>query len=135
MYGLKRLAVVFTAGFAMAAQEPVTVTFLSEYDPDTPEGPVTRQILKLAQREPQLDPRKWGGLTLPGGGGRAPFMLSMAGRTAPDLYFCWFHIMRHDIEQGFMHPLNELIGEDRDGDGQISDAEAIWPGWKRHETN
>ena len=130
MYGLKRLAVVFTAGFAMAAQEPVTVTFLSEYDPDTPEGPVTRQILKLAQREPQLDPRKWGGLTLPGGGGRAPFMLSMAGRTAPDLYFCWFHIMRHDIEQGFMHPLNEWIGEDRDGDGQISDAEAIWPGWK-----
>ena len=37
MHGLKRLAVVFTAGFAMAAQEPVTVTFLSEYDPDTPE--------------------------------------------------------------------------------------------------
>lgn len=109
---------------------PVTVTFLQGYDPDIPEGPVTRQILKLAQREPRLNPQKWGGLTLPGGGGRAPFMLSMAGGNAPDIYFCWFHIIRHDIEQGFIHPLNEWIGEDTDGDGQISDAEARWPGWK-----
>ena len=112
------------------AAEPVTVTFLQGYDPDIPEGPVTRQILKLAQQRPQLNPQKWGGLSLPGAGGRAPFMLSLAGGTAPDIYYCWFHIIRHDIEQGFAYPLNEWIGEDADGDGQISDAEARWPGWK-----
>ena len=131
--GLKRL---FIAALALAwsgggwAGEPVTVSFLQGYDPDLPEGPVTRQILKLAQQEPQLNPQKWGGLSLPGAGGRAPFMLSLAGGTAPDIYFCWFHIIRHDIEQGFCYPLNEWIGEDSDGDGQISDAEARWPGWK-----
>jgi len=113
-----------------APQEPVTVSFMGGYDPDTPEGPVTRQILKLARQEPELNPQKWGGLVLPGGGGRAPFMLSLAGGTSPDVYFCWFHIIQHDIEQGFIHPLNEWIGDDLDGDGQISDREAKWPGWK-----
>ncbi len=131
--GLKRVISLFLlatgCGFASGA-EPVTVTFLQGYDPDLPEGPVTRQILKLAQQEPQLDPQKWGGLTLPGAGGRAPFMLSLAGGSAPDIYYCWFHIIRHDIEQGFIYPLNEWIGDDVDGDGQISDAEARWPGWK-----
>ena len=58
-------------------------------------------------------------------------MLSLAGGTAPDIYFCWFHIIRHDIEQGFCHPLNEWLGEDTDGDGQLSDAEARWPGWRQ----
>jgi ABC-type glycerol-3-phosphate transport system substrate-binding protein len=57
-------------------------------------------------------------------------MLSLAGGTSPDIYFCWFHIMCHDIEQGFIYPLNEWIGEDLNGDGQISDSEAKWPGWK-----
>ena len=117
------------AGLA-AADAPVTVTFLGGYDPDTPEGPATRQVLKLARGEPRLNPQKWGGLTLPGAGGRAPFMLSMAGGTAPDVYYCWFHIMRHDIDQGFAYPLNEWVGDDLDGDGQISDAEARWPGWR-----
>ena len=134
--GLKRLilgALLVCGGVAhgvVPAQEPVTVTFLQGYDPDIPEGPVTRQILKLAQQEPLLNPQKWGGFSLPGAGGRAPFMLSLAGGTAPDIYFAWFHILRHDIEQGFDYPLNEWIGEDTDGDGQISDAEARWSGWK-----
>ena len=131
--GLRRVLFLFLIAccsrFASGA-EPVTVTFLQGYDPDLPEGPITRQILKLAQQEPQLNPQKWGGLSLPGAGGRAPFMLSLAGGTAPDIYFCWFHIIRHDIEQGFTYPLNEWIGEDTDGDGQLSDAEALWPGWK-----
>jgi len=116
---------------ATAAPEPTAVTFLQGYDPDLPESPVTRQILALARAEPRLNPQKWGGLTLPGAGGRAPFMLSLAGGTAPDIYFCWFHIIRHDIEQGFCHPLNEWLGEDTDGDGQLSDAEARWPGWRQ----
>jgi len=122
-------ALALVCGSAFAG-EPVTVTFLQGYDPDVPEGPVTRQILKLAREEPLLNPQKWGGLSLPGAGGRAPFMLSLAGGNAPDIYFCWFHIMRHDIGQGFCYPLNEWLGEDADGDGQLGDDEARWPGWK-----
>ena len=108
----------------------ITVSFLEGYDPDTPEGPITRQILGLVREEPRLNPQKWGGLELPGAGGRAPFMLSLAGHSAPDLYYCWFHIIRHDIDQGFIYPLNEWIGDDLDGDGRIDDDEARWEGWK-----
>ncbi|MDD2600215.1 MAG: extracellular solute-binding protein [Kiritimatiellae bacterium] len=115
---------------APAVDDMITVSFLEGYDPDTPEAPVTRQMLKLVQEEPRLNPQKWGGLTLPGGGGRAPFMLSMAGGSAPDLYYCWFHVIRHDIDQGFIYPLNEWIGDDLNGDGRIDNSEAHWEGWK-----
>lgn len=85
------------------------VSFLFSYDPNHPEDPSTRRILDLAKEEPELAPVKWGGLVLPGGGGRATFMLSLAGGTAPDIYKAWFHILRHDIEQGFVYPLDEWV--------------------------
>ncbi|MGN0845872.1 MAG: extracellular solute-binding protein, partial [Kiritimatiellia bacterium] len=48
----------------------------------------------------------------------------------PDVYKAWFHILRHDVDEGFCYPLNEWLGEDADGDGALSDAEAKWPGWR-----
>lgn len=106
------------------------VTFLMCYRPDHPEDPPTKQILKFTAAHPEIRPLQWGGLTLPGAGGRATFMLALAGGTAPDVYKAWFHILRHDIDEGFCHPLNEWLGEDADGDGRLSDDEAKWPGWK-----
>ncbi|MBR1588923.1 MAG: extracellular solute-binding protein [Kiritimatiellae bacterium] len=106
------------------------VTFLMCYRPDHPEDPATKQILSFAARRPEIRPFQWGGLTLPGAGGRATFMLALAGGTAPDVYKAWFHILRHDVEEGFCYPLDEWLGEDADGDGRLSDAEAKWPGWK-----
>ena len=106
------------------------VTFLMCYRPDHPEDPATKQILSFTAKRPDIRPFQWGGLTLPGAGGRATFMLALAGGTAPDVYKAWFHILRHDIEEGFCYPLNEWLGEDADGDGRLSDTEAKWPGWK-----
>ena len=106
------------------------VTFLMCYRPDHPEDPATKQILRFTAAHPEIRPFQWGGLTLPGGGGRAAFMLALAGGTAPDVYKAWFHILRHDIDEGFCHPLNEWLGEDTDGDGKLADAEAKWSGWK-----
>ena len=100
------------------------------YRPDHPEDPTTKQILRFTAAHPEIRPFQWGGLTLPGGGGRAAFMLALAGGTAPDVYKAWFHILRHDIDEGFCHPLNEWLGDDADGDGKLSDGEAKWPGWK-----
>lgn len=85
------------------------VSFLFSYDPDHPEDPSTRRILNLAKDDPELEPVKWGGLVLPGAGGRAALMLALAGGTAPDIYKVWFHILRHDVSQGFVYPLDEWV--------------------------
>ena len=121
------IAVMIAAAHATCATD---VTFLMCYRPDHPEDPATKQILRFTAAHPEIRPFQWGGLTLPGGGGRAAFMLALAGGTAPDVYKAWFHILRHDIDEGFCYPLNEWLGDDTDGDGKLSDAEAKWSGWK-----
>lgn len=93
----------------MLASAKTEVSFLFSYDPDHPENPTTRRVLEYAKANPELDPVKWGGLVLPGAGGRATFMLALAGGTAPDIYKAWFHILRHDVEQGFVYPLDEFL--------------------------
>jgi multiple sugar transport system permease protein len=88
-------------------------------------------LLQLMKKDPSIEVREWSGLTLPGGAGRTPLLMSIAGQTAPDLYYSWFHIIRSDISQGFVYPLNEWIGNDANGDGRIDPAEATqWPQWK-----
>ncbi len=90
--------------------QAVEVSFMGGYDPDLPESAVTRQILKLSEEYPELRPVKWGGLWLPGAGGRSPLLLAMAGGNAPDIYACWFHIIQSDIRNGFLMPLDRWIG-------------------------
>ena len=96
----------------MLASAKTEVSFLFSYDPDHPETPETRRILELAKENGEIEPVKWGGLVLPGAGGRATFMLALAGGTAPDVYKAWFHILRHDVAQGFVYPLDEWVAPD-----------------------
>ena len=103
--------VLLCAASAFAAK-PVPVTFLGAYDPDTPDSPLTSALLRYAQTHPEFRPLKWGGLSLPGAGGKAPFMLAMAGGTAPDVFYAWFHSIRSDIDQGFIRPLTPWLGKD-----------------------
>ncbi len=91
------------------------------YDPDLPESAVTRQILTLGEAHPELRPVKWGGLWLPGAGGRSPLLLAMAGGNAPDIYACWFHIIQNDIRNGFLMPLDQWIGPNG----------KHWEGWQQ----
>ncbi len=86
------------------------VSFLFAYDPSHPFEPATRRIIELSKAESELSPVKWGGLSLPGGGGRTAFMLGLAADSGPDVYKAWFHILRHDVEQGFVYPLDEWTG-------------------------
>ena len=131
---MRRWTCGLLAGACLAAAawaaDVTDVTFLMCYRPDHPEDPSTKQILRFTAARPEIRPLQWGGLALPGAGGRATFMLALAGGTAPDVYKAWFHVLRHDIEEGFCHPLDEWLGKDADGDGKLSDAEAKWPGWK-----
>lgn len=57
-------------------------------------------------------------------------MMAIAGKTARDIIESWVHIIRTDIDQGFLYPLNEWIGEDADGNSLIDEDEATWERWK-----
>ena len=108
---LKIFALLLSFALPLAeAAVAAEVSFLFAYDPSRPEEPATRKILDLARSRSDLVPVKWGGLRLPGGGGRATFMLGLAAQSAPDVYKAWFHILRHDIDQGFIYPLDEWLG-------------------------
>ena len=102
----------------------------SFFDPNEPEDAYTRQIIDFTRKHPDIEVQQWGGISIPGGGGRASLMMAIAGKTAPDIGMSWFHTIRNEIKQQFLCPLNEWIGDDKNGNGQIDDDEAKWPGWQ-----
>ncbi|MBI4023599.1 MAG: extracellular solute-binding protein [Verrucomicrobia bacterium] len=57
-------------------------------------------------------------------------VMALATKSGPDVFNMEIFQISTFIRQGFLHPLNEFIGEDQDGGGVISDDEAIWPHWK-----
>ncbi|MBR1871201.1 MAG: extracellular solute-binding protein [Kiritimatiellae bacterium] len=107
---------------ATHAAEPVDVTFHMVLNTRHPEEPATKKLLQFSAAHPEIRPLEWGSLTLPGGGGRTAFMLALAGGAAPDVYKAWFHILRHDIEEGFCHPLDEWMCDWRD----FPDVPQLW---------
>ncbi len=110
-------------------EEPIHVSVVSRfYNPNQPES--TPHLIKMMKDDPNLKIDMWSGLALPGGGGRSAIIMSIAGQTSPDIMESWFHIIRTDIDQGFLYPLNEWIGDDLNGDGEVDLSEAKWPGWK-----
>ncbi len=100
------------------------------FNPNIPEAAYTRQLTNFMRTNPKIKIQQWGGIVLPGGG-KASLMMAIAGKTAPDIGLGWFHTIRNEIKQQFLYPLNEWIGDDINGDGQIDDTEAKWPGWKK----
>lgn len=99
------------------------------FNPNNPEEPYTRQMIDFMCHNPGIEIQQWGGIVIPGGG-QASLMMAIAGKTAPDFGQSWFHLIRNDIKQQFLYPLNEWIGDDINRNGIIDDDEAKWPGWK-----
>ncbi len=134
---IKTLILLFLFGLSSllsaaepAGKKPVNVVVAPTFwDPNYPNRPTCKRLIELMRDDQQLRITQWGGLSLPGGAGRAPLMMAIAGKTAPDIMEAWFHIVGNDIRQGFLYPLNEWIGEDRDGDGLIDPKEAKWGKW------
>ena len=126
------LCALFAALWSPLRADPVTVqVYDSNFNPSNPEAPMTQALDRLAEQDTGVRIQQWGGLMIPGGGGRAALMMAIAGQTGPDIFTSWFHSLRSDIHQGFLYPLNEWVGDDVNGDGQIDDAEAKWDGWKK----
>jgi multiple sugar transport system permease protein len=136
-YKFKVWLVIFCLSFlgvnsAIAKDEIPKKTIIKTYaffNPNNPESAYTRQIIDFTRKNPDIEVQQWGGIAIPGGG-RASLMMAIAGKTAPDIGLSWFHTIRNEIKQQFLYPLNEWIGEDTNGNGQIDDEEARWPGWK-----
>ena len=99
------------------------------FNPNKPEDAYTREMIGFMRHNPSIDIQKWGGIQIPKAG-KTSLMMAIAGKTAPDFAQSWFHIIRNEIKQQFLYPLNEWIGDDTNGNGQIDDSEAKWPGWK-----
>ena len=116
--------------FGDQAKNEVKVKINFFFRPNEPEYSYTRQLINFMRLNPEIKIQKWGGITLPGGG-RSSLMMAIAGKTAPDIGLSWFHTIRNEIKQQFLYPLNEWIGDDTNGNGQIDDNEAKWPGWKK----
>ncbi len=119
-----------TSAEPLAAEDRTRISIFG-YDPNRPEDIRNQVLIELMRAEPAIDVQEWGGIKLPGTSGRATLMMAIAGGTAPDMYLSWFHIIRNDIKQGFLYPLNEWIGNDVDGNGWIDGTEAKWDGWKQ----
>lgn len=123
----------FQCLLAAAVPEPspkISIKTTSNFfSPNKPEDPYTRQMIDFMRKNPSIEILKWGGINIPNGG-KAPLMMAIAGKTAPDFGLSWFHIIRNEIKQQFLYPLNEWIGEDTNGNGMIDDSEAKWSGWK-----
>jgi multiple sugar transport system permease protein len=69
-------------------------------------------------------------LNVTGPASKSGKLMSVAGGTPPDIWMMWFHETIKYSEQGFVMPLNKFIGEDRNGDGAISDDEVTYEPWK-----
>jgi len=132
-FGIAVALLLATSGapVAVAATNaaPVTVSVHGYFMPDDPTDAMTSQLIDLMRKDTSLRIEQWGGIALPGGWGRSSLMMAFAGNTAPDIMRTFFHGIRSDQAQGFLYPLNEWIGDDRDGNGQVDPSEAKWAGW------
>lgn len=131
-FALLAIAALFAAPGGVSA-DPARETVIKVnnfFFPNNPGNPTTKILMRYMKEHRDIDIQEWSGLSLPGGGQKSSLMMSIAGDTAPDIGESWFHIIRHEARQGFLHPLNEWIGDDANGDGEISDDEAKWDGWR-----
>ncbi len=109
--GMPGLALGSEPGAPVAGASSVSVNRF--YVPNQPESATTRRLIELMREDPAINIVQWGGISLPGGAGKASLMMAIAGRTAPDVGESWFHIIRSEIEQGFLYPFARIAHLDR----------------------
>ena len=82
------------------------------------------------RRHPNVKIQPGTRLSVPGAAWRSGKLMGVIGGTAPDVWSMYFHESMKYSEQGLMVPLNSYIGEDRNGDGKLSDDEITYEPWK-----
>lgn len=101
------------------ADEPVTVRMMAATlgipppSATDPRSLARRAVFEEFQKEnPDIRLANAGGLELTGDKAESNFLMSMAGDTAPDVFYVNFREYYNYIEQGFCRPLDDLIAKD-----------------------
>lgn len=82
-------------------------------DAADPASQVRRAVFeRFHELNPDIRVENAAGLEVAGTQPDAPFLMSMAGDTAPDVFYVNFRQMTNYIEQGFCRPLDDLIARD-----------------------
>ena len=110
------LALSLVANPAAADEaEPVEVSVYARFFyPTDPVRPTTRRSIEIMREDPGIRIVQWSGLSLPIAGSghrrsssRAPILMAIAGKSAPDIIESGFTELRDDVKQGLLFPLNE----------------------------
>ncbi|MCC7434092.1 MAG: extracellular solute-binding protein [Methanoregulaceae archaeon] len=103
-----------------ASQEPVTIRMMAgpaqgipAKEATDPRSLARRAVFDTFHREhPGIRVVNAGGLELTGERAESGFLMSMAGDTAPDVFYVNFRQYFNYIDQGFCRPLDDLIERD-----------------------
>jgi multiple sugar transport system permease protein len=86
--------------------------------------------LDFMREHPQVQIRSASpGINIPGPASRGAQLMRFAGQTSPDIIYVYLSDMRQYIQQGFLAPLDDAVGFDRDGDGVLERDEVVWDDW------
>jgi ABC-type sugar transport system permease subunit/ABC-type glycerol-3-phosphate transport system substrate-binding protein len=84
---------------------------------------------KYMKRHPNVKIEPFSQLRVEGAAAKSGKLMSVAGGTPPDIWRMWFHETLKYANQGFLLPLNDFIGHDENGDGEIGGSEVKFKPW------
>jgi ABC-type sugar transport system permease subunit/ABC-type glycerol-3-phosphate transport system substrate-binding protein len=105
---------------ALALAEPITIRMMAGagYGMPPKEATDNRSVARRAvfeefhRQNPDVRVVNAGGLEMVGDRAESMFLMSMAGTTAPDVFYVNFRQYYNYIDQGFCRPLDDLIARD-----------------------
>ncbi|MBX3113697.1 MAG: extracellular solute-binding protein [Fimbriimonadaceae bacterium] len=109
---------ILCSALSFAAEEPVTIRMMAAtLGLPSPSATDPRSLARRAvfeefhRQNPGIKVVNAGGLELPGEKAESNFLMSMAGDTAPDVFYVNFRQYYNYIDQGFCRPLDDLIAQ------------------------
>ncbi|MBX3118474.1 MAG: extracellular solute-binding protein [Fimbriimonadaceae bacterium] len=110
------------------AQESITIRMMASpamgippKEATDPRSQARRAVFDEFHRQnPDIRVVNAGGLELTGDRAESGFLMSMAGDTAPDVFYVNFRQYYNFVDQGFCRPLNDLIAKDPESMARVN---------------
>ena len=132
---LSGIIMILLSSFVLSAAEKAdqSVTVVSDWYSPMPytleEQARNYSFERYMQKHPKVKIKPFSQLRVAGAAEKSGKLMSVAGGTPPDIWRMWFHETLKYANQGFLQPLNEFIGYDENGDGEISGTEVKYKPW------